>query len=116
MEFTAKHRFARISPTKVRPVGDLIKGRSVNDALALLQFARRRGAYFVNKVLRSAVANAGLDVDVDALVVSRVEVNDGPKLKRGRFRARGMWAPIWKRMSHISVTVATTEADSAEVE
>ena len=116
MEFSATHRKARISPTKVRPVGDLIKGRSVNDALAVLQLTRKRGAYFVNKVLRSAVANAGLDVDVDDLVVSNVEVNDGPKLKRGRFRARGMWAPIWKRMCHISVTIATTESDSDEAE
>lgn len=109
MDFSAKHRFARISPTKVRPVADLIRGRAVNDALTQLQFNRKRGAYFLNKVLRSAVANAGLDVEVDDLVVSRVDVNEGPTVKRGRFRARGMWAPIKKRMSHISVTVSTIE-------
>ena len=109
MDYTAKHRFARISPTKVRPVMDLIRGKSANDALKVLEFSRTRGAAFVNKVLRSAIANAGLDVEVDDLDVSEVGADDGPMLKRGRMRARGSWNRILKRTSHISVTVSTRE-------
>ena len=114
MEFSAKHRFARISPSKARPVADLVRGLPVNEALSLLRFTRKRGAYFLDKVLRSAVANAGLDVDVDDLVVSQVQVDDGPRIKRGRERARGMWLPEWKRMSHIRVTVATRDESPGE--
>jgi len=105
MEFVARHRFARISPYKVRLVLDLIRGKPVNEALTVLETSRKRGAVFVRKVLRSAIANAGLDVDVDDLFVSEVCADGGPTLKRGQARARGMWNRILKRTSHIRVVV-----------
>ncbi|MFH0963292.1 MAG: 50S ribosomal protein L22 [Planctomycetota bacterium] len=105
MDFVARHRFARISPYKVRPVLDLIRGKPVNEALTILQTSRKRGAIFVHKVLRSAIANAGVDVDVDDLYVVEVCADDGPTLKRGQARARGMWNRILKRTSHIRVAV-----------
>ena len=109
MDYTAKHRFARISPTKVRPVLDLIRDKSAEEALKTLEFSRKRAAGFINKVLRSAIANAGLDVDVDELYVSGAMADGGPTLKRGIARARGMWNRILKRTSHITVTVSTRE-------
>lgn len=109
MDYTAKHRFARISPFKVRPVLDLIRGVAANEALKTLEFSRKRAAGFINKVLRSAIANAGADVDVEDLYVSKATADGGPTLKRGIMRARGMWNRILKRTSHICVTVSTRE-------
>ena len=109
--FTAKHRFAHITARKARYVADLIRGRSVNEALELLQFTPNRGATFYGKVLRSAIANASQDEDVNInrLVVSLCTADDGPLLQ-GRMRYRpgpqGRAMPFARRLSHLTVRVS----------
>jgi large subunit ribosomal protein L22 len=112
MEAKAIARFIRISPRKVRLVVDQIRGRSVNDAYAVLQFSKKAAAEPVGKTLRSAVANAqakgegaGEVVDVDELVVREAFVDEGPTLRRFRAAAMGRAAPIRRRTSHITVVV-----------
>lgn len=109
-EFVARHRFARITARKARLIADLIRGRPVNQALELLQFAPQRGASFYLKVVRSAVANASLDeaVNVNRLYVSECRADDGPLLN-GRLRFRpgpqGRAMPFAKRLSHLTIKV-----------
>lgn len=109
-EFVAKHRFARLTARKARLVADLIRGRSVNEALEMLEFAPQRGAVFFLKVVKSAVANASLDenVNINRLVISESRADDGPLLN-GRLRFRpgpqGRAMPFQKRLSHITVKV-----------
>ena len=106
-----------MSPRKVRLVVDQIRGKSVNDAYAVLQFSKKAAAEPVEKTLRSAVANAqykaqdeGDVLDVDELVISEAFVNEGPTLKRWRAAAMGRAAPRRRRMSHITVVVDSKEA------
>ncbi len=112
MSSVASHRFARISPQKVRPLADLIRGKFVDEALDILQYQPQRGARMLEKVLKSAVANAqdpdqnpGRMINVNDLYVSVAAVDKGPMFKRIRPRARGMAFVIKKRMSHIRVEV-----------
>ena len=116
--FRASHRHARISARKARPVADLVRGRPVNGALEELMACHRRASPMLTKVIRSAMANAGqdLDVDVNRLVVSDVRVDDGPTLKRWRPRAQGRVYPILKRSSHISVILSEAPAEPEELE
>ena len=113
-EFTARHRFAHITARKARYVADLIRGRTVNEALELLQFTPNRGAAFYGKVLRSAVANASHDeaVNLNRLFVAECRADDGPLLQ-GRLRYRpgpqGRAMPYAKRMSHLVVRVRELE-------
>lgn len=109
-EFVAKHRFARLTARKAGLIADLIRGRSVNEALELLQFTPNRGAAFYLKVVRSAIANASLDenVNVNRLYVSEVRADIGPLLNdRLRFRPgpQGRAMPFAKRLSHLTVKV-----------
>jgi len=108
--FRAKHRFARITARKARPVMDLVRGHGVNEALNTLRFVHRRAAPMIAKVIKSALANAGqdLDVDVNRLVVADARVDDGPLLGgryRWRPRAMGRVYPIRKRTSHLSIVL-----------
>jgi large subunit ribosomal protein L22 len=104
----------RISPRKARLVTDLIRGRSVPEARTILAFTERHAAVEVEKVLRSAVANAesnpALHWNGDELVIAEVFVDEGPTLKRFRPRARGRVGPIKKRTCHITIQVAQLEA------
>ena len=116
MQAKAIARYVRMSPRKVRLVVDLIRGRSVNEAYATLQFSKKAAADPVGKTLRSAVANAqykaqdeGDVLDVDDLIVREVYVDEGPMLKRWRAAAMGRAAPRRRRMSHITVVVDTKE-------
>lgn len=113
MIVTATARFVRQSPFKVRRVLDLIRGQSVEDALATLQFTNRRAAEPVTKVLNSAIANAEHNnaLDADLLYVAKAYADEGPTLKRFRARARGRVGRIEKRTSHIVVGVAEREED-----
>jgi large subunit ribosomal protein L22 len=118
-EFMARHRFAHITARKARYVADLIRGRGVNEALELLQFTPNRGATFYGKVLRSAIANASQDEDVNInrLFVSQCTADDGPLLQgRMRFRPgpQGRAMPFSKRLSHLTVKVAEAEDAGAE--
>ena len=96
----------RISPRKVRLVVDTVRGKSVNQAMNILTFTRKKAARSVQKLLKSAVANAvennGVS-DVDDLIIDRITVDAGPTLKRFTPRARGRATPIRKRTSHIRV-------------
>jgi large subunit ribosomal protein L22 len=106
MPFKATHKFARIAPRKARLILDLIRGRDVDDALALLKFSKKRAAVLVDKVVRSAVANAGeQEADTGALFVKEAWADPGPTMKRFQPKDRGKAYSIMKRTSHLVVTL-----------
>ncbi len=107
MAYQATHKFARISATKVRPLADLVRGRRVDEALAVLRFQPHRGARMLEKVIKSALANAedrGAP-NLGGLKVVEARIDGGPMFKRLRPRARGMAHVIKKRFAHIVVAV-----------
>jgi len=108
MEARATTKFLRVGPRKARLVINVIRGAAVGDAMNQLKFMPNAAARLVEKVLKSAVANAeDREIgDVDDLIVSRVWVDQGPTLKRFRPRAQGRANRILKRSSHITVVVA----------
>jgi large subunit ribosomal protein L22 len=97
-------KYLRMSPRKVRLVADTIRGRKVEDAIAILDFTKRAAAVPLARLLRSAVANAATaeNVDVDSLIVKEVMVDQGPTLKRFRPRAMGRATMIQKKTSHVT--------------
>ncbi|MCP4079549.1 MAG: 50S ribosomal protein L22 [Planctomycetaceae bacterium] len=112
MSFRASHRNARISARKVRPVADMVRGKFVDEALDILRYQPQRGARMLEKVLKSALANAqdpdqnpGQIINVHDLFISGVRVDGGSMFKRVRPRARGSAYMIKKRMSHIHVEI-----------
>ena len=113
MAFKASHKYARVSPRKVRPLADMVRGKFADEALDILRFQPQRGARMLVKVINSALGSAqdpdqtrGKSVDVDNLIVAEARVDGGPMFKRIRPRARGMAFQIKKRMSHIHITLA----------
>jgi large subunit ribosomal protein L22 len=115
IEARAIQRTTRQSPYKMRLVIDQIRGQRVNAALALLKFSKKHAAEQIEKTLNSAVANAeqaaraaNTSLDVDALVITKAIVNEGPKLKRWTPAAMGRATPMLKRTSHVEIVV--TEA------
>ena len=113
-EAKAVLRYVRMTPRKVRLVVDLIRGRDVSEALTVLKYLPRAAAQVVEKVLNSAVANAGQKElgDPESLKVSRAYVDGGPVLKRFRPRSMGRANPIHKRTSHVTIAVSPTQEDS----
>jgi len=109
---TATAKTVRVAARKARLVIDLIRNRDVAEALAILDFTPNGAATDIAKVLKSAIANAEHNYDLDAqnLYVSEAYVNEGPTLKRFRPRAKGSASPINKRTSHITVVVSEKEA------
>ena len=112
-EARALMRGTRQSPYKMRLVIDQIRGKDVNDALALLTFSKKHAAKQITKTLKSAVSNAeqaaratNAALDVDALYIKHAIVNEGPKLKRFMPAAQGRATPIHKRTSHVEIVVA----------
>src|SRR6476619_7358464 len=108
MPFQAKHRFARISPRKARLLMNLIRGRDVDDAITLLRFSKQRSSGMIEKVVRSAVANASeqdTGVRANALFVAKAWVDPGPVIKRFQPKDRGKAYPINKRTSHLCVSL-----------
>lgn len=107
-DYTAKHRFARISQRKVKYLADIVRGKRADIALNLLKYQPQRGARMLEKVIRSALANAEdrRAANVDQLVVRDARIDVGPMFKRIRPRARGMAFMIKRRMSHISVALS----------
>jgi large subunit ribosomal protein L22 len=108
VEVRAVERHIRMSPQKVRLVLDVVRGKPAQEALAILQFLPQRAARPVAKALKSAVANAenNFNMDPDDLVVTSCAADEGRTLKRWRPRARGRVNQILKRSSHITVVVA----------
>jgi large subunit ribosomal protein L22 len=112
-EARALQRTARQSPYKMRLVIDQIRGKTVNEALALLTFSKKHAAKQIEKVLKSAVANAenaarstNATLDVDDLFIKYAVINEGPKLKRWTPAAMGRATPVLKRTSHVEIIVA----------
>ena len=106
MPYSNVHRMARISPTKVRLVTDMIRGKRYEEALTSLHMSKKRAAVFVRNALVAAYHNADqAEADVRRLVVTEARVDSGPTLKRWQPKDRGRAHPINKRTSHITVTV-----------
>jgi len=109
MEAKARHRYARVSPTKVRPVARLIRNMPLQRALDTLRVNNRRAARILEKVVASAWANAietGGRLDEADFVVASARVDGGPMLKRGRAGDRGRWRRILKRSCHITIVLS----------
>jgi large subunit ribosomal protein L22 len=109
MEAHATAKYLRGSAQKARLVIDLIRGKNVSEALTILRYTKKRICREVEKVLKSAVANAEQKIDgldVDSLVVSQAYVNEGPRMKRVRPAPMGRAFRIQRRMSHISIHVS----------
>ncbi len=122
-EFRAEARFQRTSPQKAKLVLDLIKGLPVEAAINTVMFTNKRIAPVVEKVLRSAVANAqnlsderGLDIDIDRLIVKTAVANEGPRMKRIRPAPMGRAFRYQRRIAHIIITVAEKKSAAAEAE
>ena len=108
MAFQAKHRFARIGPRKARLLMDLVRGRDVDDAITLLRFSKQRASGMIEKVIRSAVANASeqeVATSRNTLFISEARVDPGPVIKRFQPKDRGKAYPINKRTSHLVVSI-----------
>ena len=101
----AHHKFARVSDSKARIVLEQIKGKNVGQALGILRYSPRYASYLIEKVLKSAIANAenNLDMDVSRLFIEDVYANQAPTMKRIKARAQGRAFRINKRTSHISI-------------
>ena len=109
----ASARYVRIAPRKVRVVADQIRGKDVEEALALLRFSPRGAAETLRKVLESAAANAenNFDLDPEEMKIAQISVDEGPTMRRYRPRARGRATRIEKRTCHINVALSPTEDD-----
>lgn len=115
MKVSARLRYRHLSPRKARQVADLIRGKKVPLALSILAATEREAAHVLEKLMRSAVANAGANhavENVDALLVAEVSVDGGPMAKRWRPRARGRATMIRKRTSHLRVLLSDDEASA----
>jgi large subunit ribosomal protein L22 len=117
MEARAIQRHARQSSRKMRLVVDLIRGKNVNEAFAILKFNKKYAAKQIEKTLKSAVANAeqaalkaNESLDVDDLLVTKAIINMGTPLKRFQPAAQGRGVPIKKRTSHVEIHVGTKES------
>jgi len=107
MKAKSAWRFARIAPRKVRYVADLVRGKPVGESLNLLRFTPKVAARMLDKVIRSAVANAANQSasDVDSLWIAEIRIDEGPTLRRFRARALGSAGRIRRRTSHLHVVV-----------
>ncbi|MFD1708107.1 50S ribosomal protein L22 [Siminovitchia sediminis] len=107
-EAKAVAKTVRIAPRKARLVVDLIRGKQVGEAVAILKHTPKAASPIVEKLLKSAIANAehNYDMDVNNLLVSKVYVDEGPTMKRFRPRAQGRASQINKRTSHITIVVS----------
>ncbi len=113
MQSRAQAKYVRIAPRKARIVADLIRGKDIEEALSILRFTPKRGAHVVEKVVRSALANAehNYDMNKDDLYIHRIFVDEGPTLRRFRPRALGRATPIRKRTSHITAILSEREEE-----
>ncbi len=109
----ASARYVRTAPRKVRLVADQIRGKDVEEALALLRFSPRGASVTLRKLVESAAANAenNHDLDPDEMKIAEISVDEGPTMRRYRPRARGRATPINKRTCHINVALTPTLED-----
>lgn len=108
MEARAIAKYIRVSPRKMKPIADLVRGKNVKEALAILKYTPRKGARIFLKVMNSAVANAenNHEMALDNLYVSQIYANQGPVMKRFKAGSMGRANPIKHRTSHVGVAVA----------
>jgi large subunit ribosomal protein L22 len=108
VEVKALSKYVRISPRKVQKLIGAVKGKPVEDGLNVLKFMPQKAAEILDKSIRSAIANADQnpDIDIDSLVIRNIIADQGPTLKRWKARARGRGTRILKRTSHITVILA----------
>jgi len=108
MQSKASANMVRIAPRKARLVVDLIRGKQIGEALSILAYTNKAATPIVEKVLKSAIANAehNFDMNIENLVVTEGYVNEGPTLKRFRPRAMGRASRINKRTSHVHIVVS----------
>jgi len=117
MKATAKLSYIRIAPRKMRLLADLVRNKKVDRAMVLLDFNLKKGGVPLKKLLAQAIANAkdnsesGKQLDSSLFYVSKITVDEGPKLKRWRARARGRAARIHKKTSHITIVVDEVKGD-----
>ena len=114
MEVKSLYKYARVSPLKARDVAREIQGLPVSAALDILNFTPRKAAFLIGKTLKSAIANAenNHDLDLESLVVKEATATDGPSFRRFKARARGSGAPIKRRTSHLQIILS----DEIEIE
>ena len=107
MEAKAVAKYVRMSPTKIAPITDLVRGKDLDEALTILKFTPGKASELVEKVVQSAAANAenNHDMDVSKLYIAEIYANKGPTMKRWRAGAQGRAGMILKRSSHIGVTL-----------
>lgn len=111
MEAKAIARYLRVSPFKARQVADLVRGKDVKEALGILRYTNKKSSPLISKVVKSAIANAehNYDMDSDELFISEIQVNEGPTLKRMKPRAYGRADVRRHRTSHITVVLRERE-------
>lgn len=116
MEVKAVEKFIRISPKKARLVADVVRGKNAKQSLTMLKFMPKKAAGIIYKALKSAVANAenNSNLNGDNLVISKITVDGGPSLKRFRPRSKGMASHILKRTSHVTVVVSDSIVKSSK--
>ena len=115
MEIVAVQKFIVTSPRKLRVVASFVKKMKPREAVEKLPFVGKRAEEPLRKVIQAALANAkDRGVSESDLVFKEVQVNEGPRLKRGRPVSRGQWHPIKRRMSHIRVVLQTVEKEKTE--
>ena len=112
MESTAKLKFVRIAPRKMRLVADLVRGRRLEEALTILEYSLKGAAKPIEKILKSAVSNMLIreeakKIDTDKIWIKKITVDEGPTAKRWRPRAMGRATRILKRSSHVIVILAS---------
>ena len=109
----ATAKYVRMSPIKLKPVTDLVRGKKLQDALEILKFTPGKGAEIVEKVVQSAAANAenNHDMNPDDLYVADVYAHQGPTMKRWRAGSQGRASVILKRSSHVGVTLKEKEEE-----
>ena len=113
MEAKAIAKYVRMSPSKLKPIADLVRGKSLDEALTILKFTPGKGSEIFEKVVLSAAANAenNHDMNRDELYVAEIYANQGPTMKRWRAGARGSASKILKRSSHVGVTLKERNAE-----
>lgn len=118
MQSKAIAKTVRIAPRKVRLILDLVRGKEVGEAISILKLTNKRSSPIVEKLVKSAVANAehNYDMDIENLYISEVYADEGPTLKRFRPRAQGRASKINKRTSHITVVVKEYEDEEVQTE
>lgn len=110
MQAISTQKYIRVSPRKLRLVADMTRKMTPVEALAVLPYVNKAAAIHIEKVVKSAVANAKvMGANEQDLVFKEIQISEGPRLKRGIAVSKGMWHPIVKYMSHIRVIVETKE-------